>query len=91
MWRDAATQIFYSLSVAWGGVTALSSYNKFHNNVFKDALTVCLTNCGTTQTPHTHQMDANGIIKKKIYIEEHFQGFIVFQYIVFPFLLNVTL
>ncbi|CDQ81443.1 unnamed protein product [Oncorhynchus mykiss] len=48
VWRDAATQIFYSLSVAWGGVTALSSYNKFHNNVFKDALTVCLTNCGTS-------------------------------------------
>uniref|UniRef100_A0A4W5QFL4 Transporter n=1 Tax=Hucho hucho TaxID=62062 RepID=A0A4W5QFL4_9TELE len=48
VWRDAATQIFYSLSIAWGGVTALSSYNKFHNNVFKDALTVCLTNCGTS-------------------------------------------
>ncbi|XP_028970013.1 sodium- and chloride-dependent neutral and basic amino acid transporter B(0+)-like [Esox lucius] len=48
VWRDAATQIFYSLSLAGGGVTALSSYNKFHNNVFKDALTVCLTNCGTS-------------------------------------------
>uniref|UniRef100_A0AAY5K2G2 Transporter n=1 Tax=Esox lucius TaxID=8010 RepID=A0AAY5K2G2_ESOLU len=48
VWRDAATQIFYTLSLAGGGVTALSSYNKFHNNVFKDALTVCLTNCGTS-------------------------------------------
>ncbi|KAL0978123.1 hypothetical protein UPYG_G00166180 [Umbra pygmaea] len=48
VWRDAATQIFYSLSIAGGGVTALSSYNKFHNNVFKDTLTVCLTNCGTS-------------------------------------------
>jgi len=48
VWRDAATQIFYSLSIAWGGVTALASYNKFHNNVFKDALVVTLTNCGTS-------------------------------------------
>uniref|UniRef100_A0A674BDC2 Solute carrier family 6 member 14 n=1 Tax=Salmo trutta TaxID=8032 RepID=A0A674BDC2_SALTR len=48
VWRDAAIHIFYSLSIAWGGVTALSSYNKFHNNVFKDALIVCLTNCGTS-------------------------------------------
>lgn len=66
MWRDAATQIFYSLSVAWGGVTALSSYNKFHNNVFKDALIVCLTNCGTENT-HTHQTDANCIIETMKY------------------------
>ena len=85
MWRDAATQIFYSLSVAWGGVPALSSYNKFHNNVFKAALTVSLTNSGMNQTHHTHQMDANGIIKK------NFQGVILFRYIVFPFPFNVTL
>ncbi|XP_063070836.1 sodium- and chloride-dependent neutral and basic amino acid transporter B(0+)-like [Engraulis encrasicolus] len=48
VWKDAASQIFFSLSIAWGGVSALSSYNRFHNNCFQDAIVVCVTNCATS-------------------------------------------
>ncbi|XP_074507333.1 sodium- and chloride-dependent neutral and basic amino acid transporter B(0+) [Sebastes fasciatus] len=48
VWKDAATQTFYSLSIGWGGVMTLASYNNFHNNMFKDSFVVCLTNAGTS-------------------------------------------
>uniref|UniRef100_A0A0K0G1N0 Sodium-dependent acetylcholine transporter (inferred by orthology to a C. elegans protein) n=1 Tax=Strongyloides venezuelensis TaxID=75913 RepID=A0A0K0G1N0_STRVS len=36
IWGQAAVQVFYSLSSCSGGLITLSSYNRFHNNVFKD-------------------------------------------------------
>ncbi|XP_071114841.1 sodium- and chloride-dependent neutral and basic amino acid transporter B(0+)-like [Haliotis cracherodii] len=48
VWKDAAVQIFFSLSASWGGLIALSSYNKFHNDAFRDALLVSLGNCLTS-------------------------------------------
>lgn len=48
VWSDAATQIFYSLSTCSGGMIAMSSFNKFHNNIYRDSLLVALINCGTS-------------------------------------------
>uniref|UniRef100_A0A671UEZ7 Transporter n=1 Tax=Sparus aurata TaxID=8175 RepID=A0A671UEZ7_SPAAU len=48
VWKDAATQTFYSLSIGWGGVMTLASYNNFHNNMFRDSFVVTLTNAGTS-------------------------------------------
>lgn len=33
VWKDAAVQIFFSMSIAGGGLVTLSSYNRFHNNI----------------------------------------------------------
>ena len=48
VWRKAASQIFFSLSAGWGGVQALSSYNNFKNNCYKDSLIVAIANCLTS-------------------------------------------
>ncbi|KAJ8299277.1 hypothetical protein KUTeg_023337 [Tegillarca granosa] len=48
VWSDAAAQIFFALSPAWGGLITLSSYNKFHNNCFKDSLIVSIGNICTS-------------------------------------------
>ncbi|CAH1801088.1 unnamed protein product [Owenia fusiformis] len=48
VWGDAAQQIFYSLGPGWGGLITMSSYNKFNNNCYRDALIVSITNCATS-------------------------------------------
>ncbi|XP_070554247.1 sodium-dependent proline transporter-like [Ptychodera flava] len=48
VWRDAASQIFFSLGIAFGTIITFSSYNKFNNNACRDALIISLVNCGTS-------------------------------------------
>ncbi|XP_054619747.1 sodium-dependent neutral amino acid transporter B(0)AT3-like isoform X2 [Dunckerocampus dactyliophorus] len=48
VWLDASTQIFFSLSVAFGGLIAFSSYNNQLNNCEKDAVMVGIINSATS-------------------------------------------
>jgi len=35
VWFQAATQLFYSTNLAWGGMITMSSYNSLHHNCYR--------------------------------------------------------
>ncbi|KAK5872706.1 hypothetical protein PBY51_013381 [Eleginops maclovinus] len=48
VWKDAATQTFFSLSIGMGGIVTLASYSNFKNNMFLDSIVVTLLNHATS-------------------------------------------
>ncbi|KAK3599565.1 hypothetical protein CHS0354_035804 [Potamilus streckersoni] len=42
VWVAAASQMFFSLSVSFGGIIMLGSFNKFKNNVYGDAILIAV-------------------------------------------------
>jgi len=48
IWMDAATQMFFTLSLGFGALVSFASYMPRKNNCVRDAYTVVLINCGTS-------------------------------------------
>lgn len=48
VWVAAAGQMFFSLSVSFGGIIMFGSYNKFKNNVYGDALLISIMDLVTS-------------------------------------------
>ncbi|CAG5123463.1 unnamed protein product, partial [Candidula unifasciata] len=48
VWRSAATQVFFSIGLGFGILSTLASYNKFHNNCYRDALILPVLDCFTS-------------------------------------------
>ncbi len=47
-WTDAATQVIFSLGCCNGGLITMSSFNRFRNNCYRDAVFVAVINCCTS-------------------------------------------
>ncbi|XP_040011434.1 sodium- and chloride-dependent GABA transporter 1 isoform X2 [Xiphias gladius] len=48
VWVNAAAQVFNSIGIAFGSMISMASYNKFNNNILRDALIVSCTNTFTS-------------------------------------------
>lgn len=47
-WRNAASQMFFSLGVAQGSLTMMGSYNKYNNDCYRDSMIVSIFDTSTS-------------------------------------------
>lgn len=45
VWFQAATQLFYSTNLAWGGMITMASYNTFHHNCYRYGVQASVVSC----------------------------------------------
>ena len=86
MWNAAAGQIFYSLGVALGTHLMLASYNKFTENVQRDAILIAFCNSFTSIYAGLVVFGCLGYVslKKGVSIEDVIQSGPGLAFIVYP-------
>ncbi|XP_074906458.1 sodium-dependent proline transporter-like isoform X2 [Buteo buteo] len=48
VWSDAASQVFFSLGIGFGGLVSMASYNEFDSNVIWNTLVLAIGTCCTS-------------------------------------------
>jgi solute carrier family 6 amino acid transporter-like protein 5/7/9/14 len=66
VWQDAASQLFFSLGVSWGGLMMFGSYNKFHNKINIDAAFVSSLDFVTSMISSTVIFSVLGFLAKEL-------------------------
>jgi len=66
VWQEAASQLFFSLGVSWGGLMMFGSYNKFHNKINIDAAFVSSLDFVTSMISSTVIFSVLGFLAKEL-------------------------
>ena len=69
VWLEAAHQVLFSLTCATGGFVTIANSNKFKTNIFRDAVTVTITDTMTSILAGLVVFSFMGFVAKKEGIE----------------------